>query len=83
MKLFIKNRILWFAVTILCYVASLLILYTNHLKIKKNIEVNAVNLEEMNNKLKTYLEDISNKQSYLNSLQQQKNTLENQVKNLN
>ncbi|MBX7047346.1 MAG: hypothetical protein K1X86_16065 [Ignavibacteria bacterium] len=48
-----------------------------------HIETNSDNLEKMNNGLKTYIEDVNNKQSYLNSLEQQKNTLENQVRNLN
>lgn len=83
MKVFFKNRILWLVFTILCYAASLLILYSNQLKLKMHIETNSDNLEKMNNGLKTYIEDVNNKQSYLNSLEQQKNTLENQVRNLN
>ncbi len=83
MKIFLKNRILWLIVTILCYVTSLLILYSYQLKLKNGIELNKAKLEEKDKSIESYLEEINTKQRYLNSLQQQRNTLENQVKNLN
>jgi len=83
MKIFLKNRILWLIVTIVCYVTSLLILYSNQLKLENSIELNKAKLEEKDKSIESYLEEINTKQRYLNSLQQQRNTLENQVKNLN
>ncbi|MBX7044254.1 MAG: hypothetical protein K1X86_00325 [Ignavibacteria bacterium] len=82
MKNIFKNKWLWLAVIVLCYSVSISVLYLNQLKMKVVEKENIESLQKIDTDIKSSAEEVINRQSQLNSLKQQKSTLENQVKNL-
>lgn len=83
MKNLFKNNFIWLAIVISFYGVSIFLLQVNLQKMKNNFESNNSTLQKLNASIKLEMEQIIYKQNQLKSLEQEKNSLEIDVKKLN